>query len=146
MARTIDSAKRVISGTWGEMWFDGEKMAEVTACQLKLTQNKTEIELCGQFMHDTKAMSGNGTGSVTFYHVDSEWLKKNEGMQQGIDRRFTIISALKDPDSYGAERVAVYNVSMDELSIADWKSNAVGQITVPFTFTRYELLDAIEEG
>ena len=29
MARTIDSARRVISGTWGELWIDGEKVAEV---------------------------------------------------------------------------------------------------------------------
>ena len=26
MARTIDSARRVISGTWGELWIDGEKV------------------------------------------------------------------------------------------------------------------------
>ena len=25
MARTIDSAKRVINGTYGEVWVDGEK-------------------------------------------------------------------------------------------------------------------------
>lgn len=35
MARTIDSARRVISGTWGELWIDGEKVAEVSACQAK---------------------------------------------------------------------------------------------------------------
>ena len=31
MARTIDSARRVISGTWGEVWLDGEKVAEASA-------------------------------------------------------------------------------------------------------------------
>jgi hypothetical protein len=29
MARTIDSAKRVLSGTFGEVWVDGEKIAGV---------------------------------------------------------------------------------------------------------------------
>lgn len=144
MARSIDKASRVISGTWGELWLDDEKMVETTACQLKLTQNKTEIYLCGQFMVDTKSMSGKGTGSVTFLKVDSGFLLQNEGMQQGIDRRFTLISKLADPDAWGAERVAVYNVSFDELTLADWKSNSVGEITVPFTFTKYELLDVIE--
>ena len=40
MARTIDSAKRVINGTWGEVWLDGEKVAECTAYQQKLAKNK----------------------------------------------------------------------------------------------------------
>ena len=55
----------------------------------------------------------------------------------------TLIGKLADPDSYGAERIAVYNVSFDDLTLADWKANTAGEITLPFTFTRYELLDVI---
>ena len=50
MARTIDSARRVISGTWGELWIDGEKVAEVSACQAKVALNKETVNLCGRFM------------------------------------------------------------------------------------------------
>ena len=67
MARTIDSAKRVINGTFGELWLDGEKVAECTACQLRVSKNKQTINLCGQFMDDSKATSGSGTGSLTLY-------------------------------------------------------------------------------
>ena len=28
MARTMDSAKRILNGVWGEVWIDGEKIAE----------------------------------------------------------------------------------------------------------------------
>ena len=144
MARTIDSAKRVINGTYGEVWLDGEKIAECTACQLKVSKNKETINLCGQFMSDTKATSGSGTGSLTLYHVDSGFAQKQSDLQTGVDRRFTLISKLADPDNYGAERVAVYNVSMDDLTLADWQAATVGTVTAPFTFSRYELLDAIE--
>lgn len=65
MARTIDSAKRVLSGTFGEVWVDGEKIAECTACQAKVSKDKATINLCGQFMSDTKALSAKGTGSLT---------------------------------------------------------------------------------
>lgn len=143
MAKTIDSAKRVLSGTWGELWIDGEKVAECTACQIKVNKNKETINLCGQFMADTKATSGNGTGSLTLYHVDSGLAQKMGDLQSGTDRRFTIISKLKDPDSWGAERVAVYNVSFDDLGLADWQAATVGTVTAPFTFSRYELLDQI---
>lgn len=144
MARTIDTAKRVISGTFGEVWVDGEKIAECTACQLKVSKNKETINLCGQFMTDTKAISGSGTGSLTLYKVDSGFAQKAGDLQNGEDRRFTIISKLRDPDSYGAERVAVYNVSLDDLTLADWQAATVGTVTVPFTFSRYEFLDEIE--
>lgn len=143
MAKTIDSAKRVLSGTWGELWIDGEKVAECTACQIKVNKNKETINLCGQFMSDTKATGGNGTGSLTLYHVDSGLAQKMADLQSGVDRRFTVISKLKDPDSWGAERVAVYNVSFDDLTLADWQAATVGTVTAPFTFSNYKLLDQI---
>lgn len=143
MARTIDSAKRVISGTYGAAWLDGERIAETTGLQAKLNKTKETIQLCGQFVSDTKAMSATGTGSLTLYKVDSGLIQKMQDLQDGVDRRFTIVSALKDPDSWGAERIALYNVSFDDLTLADWAAATAGKITAPFTFTRYELLDLI---
>ena len=55
----------------------------------------------------------------------------------------TIVSKLADPDSAGAERIAYYGVQFSDLTLADWQAAAVGKITAPFTFTRFELLDAI---
>ena len=144
MARTIDSAKRVINGTYSELWIDGEKIAECTSCRMVVAKNKETINLCGQFMTDTKATSGSGTGSLTLYHVDSGMIQKQADLQSGIDRRFTVISKLRDPDSYGAERVAAYNVSFDDLTLADWQAATVGTVTAAFTFSRYELMDQIE--
>lgn len=143
MATSIDTAKRSLNGLWGEVWIDGEKIAECTACQLKVSKNKETINLCGQFMGDTKATSGSGTGSLTLYKVDSGFAQKQSDLQDGIDRRFTVISKLKDPDSWGAERVAAYNVSFDDLTLADWQAATVGKVTTPFTFSRYEFLDQI---
>ena len=144
MATSIDAAKRVINGTFGEVWVDDEKIAECTACQLKVSKNKETINLCGQFMTDTKATSASGTGSLTLYKVDSGFAQRMEGIKRGVDRRFTVISKLRDPDSYGAERVALYDVSFDDLTLADWQAAAVGSVTAPFTFSDYEYLDQIE--
>lgn len=144
MAKTIDKASRVISGSWGCVWIDGEAIVECTAFQAKFNKNKEKIYLCGQFVNDTKAMSADGTGSITIKKVDSGQLLREADLQKGIDRRYTLTGKLADPDAYGAERIAVYNVSFDDLTLADWKANAVGEITLPFTFTRYELLDVIE--
>ena len=144
MAKTIDRASRVISGTWGSVWLDGDAVVESTALQAKFNKNKEKVYLCGQFVTDNKAMSADGTGSITIKKVDSGQLQREIDLQKGTDRRYTIISKLADPDAYGFERIALYNVSFDDLTLMDWKANTIGEITLPFTFTRAELLDAIE--
>ena len=53
----MDRANRVMSGTWGELWLDGEKFADVYKFQAKRTANKEKIALCGQMATDTKTMS-----------------------------------------------------------------------------------------
>ena len=81
MARSIDSAKRIINGLYGEVWVDGEKIAECTACQAKVAKNKQTVNLCGQFMDDTKVTSGSGTGSLTLYKVDSGFIQRQRELQ-----------------------------------------------------------------
>ena len=119
-------------------------MAEVSACQAKVALNKETVNLCGRFMTTHKAMNASGTGSLTLHKVDSGFAQRMEGIKRGVDRRFTVISKLRDPDSYGAERVAFYDVSFDDLTLADWQAAAVGSVTAPFTFSDYEYLDQIE--
>ena len=43
----MDSAKRVVSGTWGEVWLDGDKVSECYGLQAKASFNKEDIALCG---------------------------------------------------------------------------------------------------
>ncbi len=143
MAQTIDTAKRVINGTFGELWIDAEKVAECTACQIKVNKNKDTINLCGKGKTETKATRGNGTGRRKGEKEERGLAQKLADLQSGIDRRFTVFSKLKDPDSWGAERVAVYNVSFDDLTLADWQAATVGRVTAPFTYSHYELLDQI---
>ena len=140
----MDSAKRVISGTWGEVWLDGDKVSEGYGLQAKVSFNKEDIALCGQMASDKKVTSIECTGSLRMHKVTSRMaLAIGENIRKGKDVRFTIVSKLKDPDAYGAVRVALYNVSFDELTLADWEAKSVGKVECPFTFTDYEFLDEI---
>ena len=140
----MDSAKRVISGTWGEVWLDGDKVSECYGLQAKVSFNKEDIALCGQMASDKKVTSIECTGSLRMHKVTSRMaLAIGENIRKGKDVRFTIVSKLKDPDAYGAERVVLSNVSFDELTLADWEAKSVGKVECPFTFTDYEFLDEI---
>ena len=142
----MDSAKRVISGTWGEVWLDGDKVSECYGLQAKVSFNKEDIALCGQMASDKKVTSIECTGSLRMHKVTSRMaLAIGENIRNGKDVRFTIVSKLKDPDAYGAERVVLSNVSFDDLTLADWEAKSVGKVECPFTFTDYEFLDEIGE-
>ena len=141
----MDSAKRVVSGTWGEVWLDGDKVSECYGLQAKASFNKEDIALCGQMASDKKVTSIDCTGSLRLHKVTSRMAQAiGENIRNGRDVRFTIVSKLKDPDAYGAERVVLRNVSFDDLTLADWEAKSVGKVEAPFTFTDFEFLDVIE--
>lgn len=143
----MDSAKRVMSGTWGELWLDGELIGSCYGFQAKVALDKEEVPQCGVMWTDSKVKGMKGAGSVRLYKVDSLMARKIGGdIRKGKDPRFTIISKLADPDAYGAERVAIKGVSFDDLTLADWEAKNFGKVECPFTFTDYEYLDEVEAG
>ncbi len=140
----MESAKRVISGTWGELWVDDEKWADVYGLQAKVSFHKEEVALCRQMMTDKKVTSAEGTGSIRLHKVYSRGaVKQAESVLAGRDLRCTLVSKLADPDSYGAERVILKNVSFDDLTLADWEAKALGKVEMPFSFTGFEYVDLI---
>lgn len=138
---TIDSAKRVMSGTFGELWWDGELIAECDKFTAKYTQNKEEVNLARQLISDTKVMGSKGTGSFRIYKVYSRFRAYADAVQAGEDVRGTFVSKLDDPDAYGSERVALYNVSLDEVPLVNWERKTIQKDEVPFTFTSHKFLE-----
>ena len=142
----MDSSKRVINGTWGEVWLDSDNVGECYGLQLKVSFKKEDIAMCGQMAIDKKITGMDCTGAMKLYKSTSRMAKKlADTVSAGRDVRFTVISKLADPDAYGAERVSVSGVSFDDLTIADWEANKAGMVEAPFTFTKYEYLDMIPE-
>jgi hypothetical protein len=138
-------ANRVMCGTWGEVWLDGDYVSECYGLQAKVSFNKEDVNICGQMAVDKKVTSISCTGSLRLHKVNSRMaLAIGNKIKKGEDVRFTIISKLDDPDAYGAERIVLRNVSFDDLTLADWEVAKNGTVEAPFTFTDYELLDSVE--
>lgn len=141
----MDSAKRVMSGTWGEVWLDNDYVGECYGLQAKVNFNKEDVQICGRMATDKKVSSISCTGSLRLHKVSSRMANAIGGaIRNGRDVRFTVISKLADPDAYGAERVVLKNVSFDDLTLADWEVASNGKVEAPFTFTDYDFLDTVE--
>jgi hypothetical protein len=136
--------KRIMNGTFGELWLDGEYVGEAYKAQAQVEFNKEEIKQCGTFFVDNKVVGCKGTGSVTMHKVNSRMAGKIATMiKDKKDVRFTLISKLDDPDAYGAERVSITGVQFDDLTLFDWEAQKPLETETPFIFTGYEYLDQI---
>ena len=72
----MDSAKRAISGTWGEVWLDSDKVSECYGLQAKGSFNKSDVAMCGQMAVDKKVVSTSNTGSLRMHKINSRMAKK----------------------------------------------------------------------
>lgn len=138
-------AERIMNGTHGELWLDGDKVSECYGLDAKVEITKEEIDVCGKLGTDTKMMGYKGTGSVKLHKVNSRMMIKiSDDIKRGINPRFQILSALKDPAAYGSERVLIKDTAFDDLTLAGWEAKQKGTVECPFTFTDWDDLDNVE--
>lgn len=142
---SIDSGKRVMSGTFGELWWDGALIAETYKFNAKYTYTKESVTLGRQMVEDSKVMGVKGTGSIGLQKVYSRMREFADAAQSGKDVRCTFVSKLDDPDAYGAERVAIYGVSLDEVPLVNWEHKTLQKDEIPFTFTGHKYLESVSE-
>lgn len=138
------NGNRVVSGTWGQVWVDGDLWLEISAGTAKVSYQKSDVNICGQMAVDSKVTNVKGTGSISVNKVYTRNAGRADSVLSGKDERATIVMALDDPDAFGAERVALYNVSFDDCTLMDFAAGNICKATYPFTFTRWDWLDKIE--
>ena len=136
--------EKTINGTFGSMWIDDYFMAEVTALEAKVSLEKTEVNQVGSLAKGYKVTGIDCKGTIKLNKVTSYFINLlSENIQAGKTTSCTIISKLDDPDSDGAERIKLTGCTFDELTLANWEAKKLGEESVPFSFTGWELLDTI---
>ncbi len=96
----MDSAKRVINGTWGEVWLTDAYVGEVYGLQAKGSFNKSTVNRVRQLAEDKKITSVSYTGSLKMHKVNSRMARLiGSDIKAGKDPRFVILSKLDDPDA-----------------------------------------------
>jgi hypothetical protein len=137
-------ARRVINGSFGEMWMDSDQVSETSALKAEITKQKSKIIIPGQLATDTKTTTIECKGTIKLLKVSSRMIKKcNDDLQAGKETVSTLVSNLADPDAWGAERIAILDAKFDSLILIDWEAGKTAEESIPFTFTKWKLLDTI---
>lgn len=135
---------QVINGTWGEVWVDDDYMAEVIGLEAKIKLETTDVNQSRRMSKGQKVTGTEGSGTLKLNKVSSYFIKKmSENMKKGKTTTASIISNLADPDALGNERIKLSGCLFSELTLADWEMKKNGEESIPFTFTDFEILDAI---
>lgn len=138
-------AEQVINGTWGEVWFDGEYLSQVTACKAEVGFKKTAITQVQSLVEGQKITGLEPKGEIKLHHINSFVMRKvSDTVKRGKTPTHTIITKLKDPDAIGAERVAFYNCVLDKMLLADWEAGKTCEETYGFTFGDWKPMQTIK--
>lgn len=139
------NADRAINGTFGEVYVDDEKIAEVVAVNGKLELQYEDVPQAGILGKPRKMVSVSGKGSIKFTHVTTRFAAKiAQAIKENRTPRFEVMSKLHDPSAYGYETVWFHDCTFDDLTAADWEVSKIGTVEAPFAFTSCEYVDKID--
>jgi len=135
---------KFINGSGGNVWFDGELLANVKKCEAKVTGKFEEVELAGDFRTYGQYTGYSIEGTLTLQKVDSTILKKlKQAYKWGNIPQITIVTKVSTPDGSKAERTSIEGVQVTEFMLANFESKALVEESIPFTASSYNVLEEI---
>lgn len=136
---------KIIRGTFGRLWLGGEFVSEVKSFEAKVSLDFEDVHINGQFGTQKRYMGYSIAGTMTLHKVDSRILNLyKDGMMNGSLPTLRVDAALTDPDAAGAQRIVLYDVTFDEVTLAQFENNTVLEEEVPFTAGSYRVLETID--
>nr|WP_240967966.1 phage tail tube protein [Paenibacillus aquistagni] len=133
-----------MSGTDGTAWINGEEWAELKAIEAKVTGEFEDVTFCGDYGTYKRFMGRTCEGTLTLNKVMSRGMKlMAEAFKTGVMPDIKIITKLVNKQTGKAERVALKDVVFSEFAIAKFENRSLLEEELPFTFSDYDILEAI---
>ena len=146
MADRIKTAPgKVISGTHGYFWWNGDICYEVTSFEASVSVNGETITFAGDMWEDRKIMGLSGTFTVTLKKVYSRAKEYADQLNAGLDPRLTLIGQLADPDNGGTETVSLMNCWLDEVPLMNFENGSIVEEEYSGGFTGYKYSSTIAD-
>ena len=137
-------ANKQINGTFGSVWVNNEKWLDVDSFEATISLNFEDVNMSGDLGTYKKMTGWSGEGTITVKKVYSRGAAlMGEATKTGIVPDITIVGKLDDPDSYGAERVSIENVTINEFTLLAFEQKTLATEELPFNFASYNYIDQI---
>ena len=138
------SANDTINGTFGAVWINGIKFANIKSFESKINYNWEQVDIAEDAGEHQRYMGYSGEGTMTFNKVDSSILDMlTEDTKAGKFPEITIIGKVEDSTGKQAERIQYNEVTVDSATLQKFEQKKLVEEEIPFKFASYELLDKI---
>ena len=137
-------AKNVSSGKYGQVWLDGEMLAEIMSAKAEIGYKQEQISMVGKIADGTKIVGVEPKGEMKIRHVNSFVAKKElEMVKAGHTPTHTVRIKIDDPDAFGAEEIVCYNCVLDKMILADFEDGKTTERSYAFNFDDWDLVETI---
>ncbi len=135
---------KAINGTFGRVWVNNEDYGTVKQFEAKVPLEWENVPIPEKLSPSYKYMGYEIEGTMTGTKIDSRFVRLYaDGIVSGVIPDVDIIARVADPQSDGQERVALYGVIFDELTLAKFEANTIVEEEIPFKAASYKYLDRI---
>ncbi|MCS5501922.1 phage tail tube protein [Lysinibacillus sp. A4] len=137
-------SNRVINGTYGSVWVNNEKWLDIEEFEAKVAIGYEDVNMAEDPATHKKmtGWSGEGTLKVKKIYSRGAALLAND-VKKGMVPDVNIVGKLADPDAFGAERVAINEVTFNEFTLLQFVQKSIGMEELPFNFADYDPIDLI---
>lgn len=138
-------SNKIINGTYGSAWVNGEKWTDIDSLEAKVTVNYEDVNMAGDPATHKKMTGWTGEGSLVVKKVYSRGASiMAKAVKSGKIPDVTIVSKIADPDAFGSERVAIKEVTFNEFMLSKFEQKTLGTEELPFAFADYDPIDLIK--
>ncbi|MEY8001611.1 phage tail tube protein [Clostridium sp. Mt-5] len=139
----MDISNKVLSGTEADLWINGDEIEERNKVEIKVEGVYDAIELAGDYATHNRYMGWKGTGTLTLFKMHSRALNLIGGaFKTGVFPDIDIIGSMTNKQTGETERLAIHGVQITEFDF-QYETKKSTQEAIPFTFTDYDVLEAI---
>lgn len=137
-------AKRQINGSYGTLWVDNEPWLDVISFKATVGVDYEDVPMAGELGSYRKQIGWNGAVNMTIKKVNSRvTAKMAKSVKEGKAPRMKFVGKLADPDAYGTERVALYDVTLDTFTLIEFEQKKLMGQEISGAFSGYETIDLI---
>lgn len=135
---------KILRGTFGRLWINGRHVANVKEFELKVTLNYETVQENGNMIDQNRYIGASVAGNLLCHKTDSYFADLlGDAIKSGQMPDVKMDGRLDDPDADGSERIAVYDIVFDELTLLKFTNGAIGEEAMPFKAGDFEILDKI---
>lgn len=139
-----ENANKIINGTFGNVWVNGELWAHCKQFEAKVTGEFEDVNFANDLGTHKKYLGFSGEGTITLHKIFSSGGNLlADAFKTGVMPDVKIVGKLADPAAYGAERVEILEVTFDEFTLMKFANKEIQEEELPFKYADYNYLDKI---